>query len=158
MILFVETFCGHFLWTLFVDTFCGNFLWALFVETFCGHFLWTHFVDTFCGRFLWTLFVDTFCGHFLWTLFVDTLCGHFLWTLFVDTFFFVPNPPPLKKKLAFLFTSVCSGIGATIRIGRKIQCLPYAGFSNPFLPNPALYGSSLESKNFYIIVYTIYLF
>ena len=32
--------------------------------------------------------------------------------------------PPQNK----LSISVCFGIGATIRIGQQIQCLPYAGF------------------------------
>ena len=43
-----------------------------FVNTYCGHFLWTFGVETFGWHFWLTLFVDTFCGHFLWTLFVDT--------------------------------------------------------------------------------------
>ena len=51
LLLFVEIFFQHFLWTLFVDTlmdtFCGTFLWTLF----CGHFLWTLFVNSFCGQF-----------------------------------------------------------------------------------------------------------
>ena len=34
----------------------------------------------------------------------------------------------LKKIGPFLFISVRFGIGATIRIGQEIQCLPYAGF------------------------------
>ena len=33
--------------------------------------------------------------------------------------------PHLQKKMSI---SVRFGIGATIRIGREIQCLPYAGF------------------------------
>ena len=80
--LFVDNFCGYFLWsplwTFFVNTFC---------EHFCGHFV-DCFVDTFCSHFLWTLCVDTFCGHFLLILFVNTFCGHNI------LLFFLNHPPP----------------------------------------------------------------
>ena len=64
--------------SLFVD---------FFVDTFCGHFVWTLFMDTlkdiFCGLFLWNFFVDPFCGHFLCTLFVGPPFFSFFsfWTL-----------------------------------------------------------------------------
>ena len=39
-----------------------------------------------------------------------------------------------KKKYPFLSISFHFGIGATIRIGRESQCLPYAGFlAIPFI-------------------------
>ena len=43
-----------------MDTFCGHFLWTIFFDTFCGHILWTHVVDNFFGK----LFVDTFLEFF----------------------------------------------------------------------------------------------
>ena len=109
----------------------GHFLWHIFVRTFCRHF----FVDTFCAHFLWTFF----CGHVLWKLFVNTFCGHFLWTLLMTLLFIhfsYPAPPPSKKIFlfkrsifwTFLFISVSFSMGATIRIGREIQCRPYVGF------------------------------
>ena len=71
--------------------------------------------------------MDTFCGHFLWTLFVDTFCGHLLW---VFCLFFYPHPKKNIKKniLSFFKIWVRFCINATNRIGREIQCLPYAGF------------------------------
>ena len=36
-----------------------------------------------------------------------------------------------RSKNPFLPIFVCFGIGANIRIGQEIQCLPYAGFSPP---------------------------
>ena len=39
-----------------------------------------------------------------------------------------PTPSSYFYFLAFLFILVCFGIGATIRIGRDIQCIQYEGF------------------------------
>ena len=80
----VDTFFGHYLWTLFVDTFldtsCGHFLWILFVDTFLGCFLWTFFRLILC-----LLFVDLFCAPLIVDNFSEHLFGHILQTLFVYT-------------------------------------------------------------------------
>ena len=41
-----------------------------------------------------------------------------------------------NQKKSFIFNYVCFGIDATIRIGREIQCLPYAGFFHPLSDTP----------------------
>ena len=102
---FLNTFCGHFLWTIYVNVFSG----CVFINTFFRPFLWTLFVDTFMD-----IFCDCFGDTLLWTLFVNTIYILFssLWT-------------PLNKNFNPSI-SVRLGIGATIQMSREIQCLPYA--------------------------------
>ena len=75
-------------------------------------------------------------GHFLWTFYLDTFSIHFFWTFLSSSFILDPTQlflEHLEKIKIVLSVNFCRfGIGATIRIGQKVQCLPYAGFSNIF--------------------------
>ena len=68
---------------------------------------------------------------------MDTFGGHFLWTLFVDIY----------KKKSFLSISVHFGIGAIIRIGREIQCLPYAGFKKKYSAIASANGAGVKLES-----------
>ena len=46
----------------------------------------------------------------------------------------------------FLEISVCFGIGTTIRIGREIQCLPYAGVLGPIVETVEIIMSGNTNK------------
>ena len=92
----------------FFADFAGLFQWGGYIMTWGGYIeIWGGYITTWGGYIeIWGGYITTWGGYIeIW--------GGYIWC----GYWGILGPPSY-------------GISATIRIGREIQCLPYAGFLN----------------------------